>query len=180
MDKNISFLLGYEQDQNTRTVNDYLRFNENDWEDQHDVIQMAFPTKTQSKFHPNQPFLSADFDINALDADQKQRCKATVSLLLHSYLKSLSVSFLINHDLVDIHFGPFSTGRPYWTLPRDHNTLRLTRVLECLGIFEMTNIQSALYDFLVYTVIPCYSEGIDSYTLAHWVAAKDNKLHLLR
>ena len=180
MQQNISFLLGITPDPNGRAIDQYLAFRDDEWEGQHDIIQMAFPNKTQSKFHPNQPFLPASFDIAGLSDAQRQQCRATIILLLQSYLKSLSVDFTINGGKVDIHFGPFSTPRPYWTLPRDHNTLRLTRILECLAIFDILDVRNALYDFLVYTVIPGYGDGIGAYTLAFWVAAKENKLHLLR
>jgi hypothetical protein len=177
MDKNISFLLGLELDDNGRSVQQYLNFDVNDWEFQHDVIQMAFPTKTQSQFHPTQPFLSADFDLAALTDDQRQRVRATISLLLYSYMKSLNVEFLINHDRVSLDL---THSYPAWADSNDHNTIRLTRVLECLGIFEMYNIRDALFDFLMYRIAAVFHNRVKTKTVAFWVAAKDNKLEKLR
>lgn len=177
MDKNIAFLIGVELDENGRSVQQYLHFEDHEWEFQHDVIQMAFPTKTQSRFHPNQPFLPATFDISGLTDDQRQRCKATISLLLHGYLKSLNVEFLINHDKITL-ISKFD--HPDWAATVDHNTLRLTRILECLGIFDMHNIQRALCDFLVYDIAIKNCSRINAKTVAFWVAARENKLHLLR
>lgn len=177
MDKNITFLLGTAPDDNGRVIQQYLNFNDYEWESQHDVIQMAFPTRTQSKFHPNQPFLSSDFDIEALTDDERQRVRATVSLLLHSYMQSLGVEFLINRNLVTF---TSKTQFPTWAATSDHNTLRLSRILECLGIFNMDYIQSALYDFLVYQIVPNNNGRINAKTVAFWSAAKENKLHLLR
>lgn len=179
MQKNIAFLLGHEPDANGLTVNQYLHFHGVDWEQQHDVIQMAFPTKTQSKFHPEQPFLPAEFDMFDLEEDEQQRLKATISLLLHSYLKSLEVEFLINHDNVSITMKPLGVA-PYWANSRDHNTLRLSRILECLDIFEMRNIQKALFEFLVYDIGVTYYNDINAKTVAYWVAARENRLRRIR
>lgn len=177
--KNIEFLLGASPDLHGRTVGEYRQFTPTEWESQHDVIQMAFPTKTQSRFHPGQPFLPADFDPYAhIPAADYQRCKATISLLLHSYLKSLGVEFLINHGHVTLSIEMGSN--PYWLNSTDHNTLRLTRILECLGIFGMVDIQIALHDYLVFELSPAFCETISAKTVAFWVAAKENKLHLLR
>ena len=178
MHPNIAFLLGAAPDPYGRTLQDYLAFSEEDWEAQHDVIQMAFPTMTQSKFHPNQPFLSADFSIADLTTDAYQRCRAAISLLLHSYLKSLRVEFLVNHNVPS--FVLRGGSYLYWADSRNHNTLRLTRILECLGIFGMTNIQHGLHNFLVYEIAAQSTESISAKTVAFWVAAKENNLHLLR
>lgn len=177
MNPNIYFLTGTAPDSNGRTLQQYLAFDDNDWEFQHDVIQMAFPTKTQSKFHPDQPFLPADFNVEDLSNDEYQRSRAAISLLLHGYLKSLGVEFLINHTLVTLSC---KSQYPHWADSNDHNTLRLTRILECLGIFGMVYSQTALHDFLVYEIAPDNSDRINTKTVAFWVAAKENKLHLLR
>lgn len=176
MEKNVAFLLGLEPDPNGRTVQQYLAFDDNDWEFQHDVIQLAFPTKTQSQFHPHQRFLPTYFKVEDLTDDEAQRCRATISLLLHSYLKSLGVEFLINQTRISI---TAKHKYPDWAASCDHNTLRLTRILECLGIFGMVDIQTALHDFLVYDIAPKNSDRISTKTVAFWVAAKENKLHLL-
>lgn len=176
MTSNIMFLLNLEPDPNGRTVHEYLHFEDHEWEEQHDVIQMAFPTKTRSKFHPDQPYIPADFDFATLSDDHRQRIRATISLLLHSYMRSLGVEFLINRDRIT-----FTTNvdAPYWAESRDHNTLRLTRILECLGIFGLTEIQTALHDFLVYNIAVRQNGRINAKTVAYWVAARENKLNLL-
>ena len=175
---NIAFLLGAAPDPYGRTLQDYRAFSAEDWEAQHDVIQMAFPTKTQSKFHPNQPFLPADFSIADMTPDAYQRCRAAISLLLHSYLNSLRVEFLINHDVPS--FRLLGGSYLYWADSRNHNTLRLTRILDCLGIFGLTIIQQGLHDFLVYEIAAQSTGSISAETVAFWVAAKENNLHLLR
>ncbi len=172
---NIAFLIGQLPDPYGRSLDDYLRFSDSDWEAQHDVIQMAFPTKTQSKFHPDQPFLPANFDMYA---EVHHLCCETISTLLHQYLKSLGVDFSKNQYGATFELRPGVD--PYWADSRDHNTLRLTRILECLGIFRMNYIKDDLYNFLVYKVAPKYSDRINAATVAFWVAAKENKLHLLR
>lgn len=176
MDQNIAFLLGTEADPFGRKVEDYLTFSGVDWERYHDVIQMAFPTRTQSKFHPNQPFISAGFDVNDLSEKDRNYCRSTISLLLHSYMKSLNVEFLIIKD-PEFNISVPVSSLP-WATSRDHNTLRLTRILDCLGVFGMTAIQNALFEFLVYNIAK-NSRDISGTTVAFWVAAKENKLDLL-
>ena len=177
MSTNIEFLLGQASDGNGRLISEYLQFSPERWEECHDHMQWAFPTHTQSAYNPSAATIPLTFELSSLSDDELQRCRATISLLLHSYMRSLSVEFLINHTLITFEA---KSQYPDWASSRDHNTLRMTRVLECLGIFDMTAIQSALGDWLVYTISVKHHAHISAKTVAYWVAAKDNKLHLLR
>lgn len=179
METNIAFLLAQACDGNGRMVADYFNFTEERWEDCHDHMQWAFPTHTKSAYNPRAATIPLDFELSSLTDDELQRCRATISLLLRSYTQSLGVEFLINHTLVTFTLLP-RIQYPAWASSRDHNVLRMTRVLECLGIFGMTNIQTALHDFLVYEIAPTYFETINAKTVAYWVAAKEGKLHLMR
>ena len=187
MEKNIAFLLGLEPDNNGRMVADYLNFSDRDWEEQHDVIQMAFPTKTRSKFHPNQPFLSEDYSVLRFTGDEYVRVKEVITLLLKSYLKSLGIVLTEMTVPVEGVAYPFqkelvlftcSTPHFVWANSNDHNTLRLTRILDSLAILGLHKIQGELFSFLVYKVAVDYSHAINSKTVAFWVAARENKLHL--
>jgi hypothetical protein len=174
----IAFLKAQGCDQSGRMVADYLNFTPERWEECHDHMQWAFPTRTKSAFNPNAPVIPEDFAFNG-DSEVVK----TLTLLLVQYLSSLGIG--CSHDPVMGYTFTYSAAwergeRPYWAHSRDHNMLRITRVLECLGIFGMIELQEDLHDFFVYTIAPTFSDTINAKTVAFWVAAKENKLHRLR
>ncbi len=169
----IAFLKAQGCDQSGRMVADYLNWPAPMWEACHDHMQWAFPTRNPSAFNPNAPLIPADF---VFDGDPD--VKATIGLLFLGYLDSLHLEF--KGGVVNWEDGAEPEGTPFWMDSRDHNTLRMTRVLECLGIFGLTQHQEALYNFLVFTVAKCYFHTLNAKTVAFWVAAKENKLHLVR
>ena len=171
----IAFLLGQGTDQSGRTLADYRAFDAAKWEDCHDHMQWAFPTRTRSAYNRSAPTIPNTFKFDGNDA-----IKTNITDLLKQYLASLGVRmhFYPENGWV-IEWEP-GTPNPYWVYSQDHNTLRMTRVLECLGIFGLKNLQTALFEFLVYSVATQFSPRINGKTVAFWVAAKENRLDYLR
>lgn len=174
----IAFLKGEGPDAKGRMLADYLAFSTERWEECHDHMQWAFPTNTRSAFNPNAPVIPDDFEF---DGDPEVRA-ALRSLVMH-YFNSLGI-----RTVEDPIFGysfkfPDSWGEevvPYWASSFDHNMLRITRVIESLGIFGMKDLQEAVFHLFAIRFASMFYETITAKTVAFWVAAKENKLHLLR
>lgn len=179
----LDFLKGTGPDAKGRYFRDYILFSPEKWEDCHDHMQWAFPTSTASAYNPNAPLVPKDFTFtDTRNSTTGMTVKEAIRLLLKRYLQSVGIKMY--NDLDDRGFSigidPDPPFHNPWLAPRNHNLLRMTRVLECLGLFGMKAEQNELYDFLVYEVAYNYPGLITSDTIAFWSAAKDNKLHLLR
>lgn len=186
----VEFLCGRAPDFKGRWVSEYATWDNDKWEECHDHMQWAFPTRTASAYNPNAPLVPADYQFvldtyhPALDAIGVQ---STILILLRHYLASVGVAF---SDTIDIKTGYYKLfwaekNATYcdfndWSIDGNHNLLRMTRVLECLGIFGLDHAKEELYNFLVYTVAADKTNMLSAKTVAFWSAARDNKLHLLR
>ena len=174
----INFLLGVGVDGRGRTLADYKAFNSFMWEECHDHIQWAFPTKTPSAYNPNAPVIPDDF---VFDGDY--RVKQAILDLMTEYMKSLHITIApadSGRNFVKFIYEPETEYQLHWVNWRDHNMKRLTRLIECLGIFDLKEVQRDLFEFLVYEIAVRYRPRLSSVTVAYWVAAWENKGHLLR
>lgn len=173
----IEFLQGEGTDSKGRTFQDYVEFSPEQWEDCHDHMQWAFPTRTVSAYNPNAPAVPEDYIFQ-----YEQEVQSSIFHLLERYLDSLNINIEMDR-VIGCSIGWKADEDDYvlnpWVGPRNHNMLRMTRVLEALGIFEMEDAQEALFNFLIYDIAVNHSD-ISATTVAFWVAAKENKLHLLR
>lgn len=181
----IAFLRGLGPDANGRMLAEYLAWSPEKWESCHDHMQWAFPTCTKSAFNPNAPIVPDDFVFYG-----ESDVVPNLEVLVTQYLNSLGIVMSYDEVIGYTFTYPSTWGdmnrlgtiefMPYWAHSGDHNMLRITRVLESLGIFGMTELQTAVHDFFVYTIAPSFGAYINAKTVAFWVAAKENKLHLLR
>lgn len=168
----VAFLLGEAPDHKGRMVGEYANFTKEEWETQHDVIQWAFPTRTQSAFNKDAPLLpDGEFDCPVL-------ARQNLLVLLKRYLESLniiSMTSLSPNHLLDYHY--LNSHLYYnWVRRGNHNYRRLTRVLESLGCFELDPFRDDLASFLVFDFAMQFSREIGAETVVYWVAAWQNKL----
>lgn len=171
----INFLIGTGHDGRGRTLADYMAFDAAKWEACHDHIQWAFPTKTKSAYNPNAPVVPEDFTF-----EPDYRVKQAILDLMVNYFKSLGItiqSATNGRNFVSfVHDG----DTDFWIVSADHNMKRLTRLIECLGIFDMEAIQRDLVEFLLYDFAMEYEACIPHSTVVYWLAAWENKQHLLK
>lgn len=172
----IAFLAGQAPDHRGRTIDDYKAFRDTDWEAQHDIIQWAFPTKTVSQYNANAPVVPEDytfeFDLTVMN---------NILVLMENYLKSLGIhstdaDYTSGNILKFIH----RPSKDAWIHRNNHNYKRLTRLIECLGIFGLEAFQKDLAEYLIFDFAVNWSRAIDAETVVYWVAAWENKRHLLR
>lgn len=172
----IAFLIGEGTDQSGRVLSDYFGFDAAKWEDCHDHMQWAFPTRTKSMYNAKAPTVPDDFKF-----DGNAEVTASISELLDRYLASLGVKRAHSEDgTLAFLWIPSRPEEFVWVNKGNHNMLRMTRVLECLNIFGMTAERDALYNMLMYDIAAECPTYFDARTLVFWVAAKENKLHLVR
>ena len=173
----IAFLIGEGVDQSGRNIADYWNFDAAKWEQCHDHMQWAFPTRTKSAFNAGAPIVPDDYKF-----DGNGEVIAALTELLNRYLKSLGIVRTRREydNALTFVWCPNEPQHFHWVRKGDHNMLRMTRVMECLTIFGMLEERDALYDELVFGIAAESPLVFDAKTLVFWAAAKENKLHLVR
>jgi hypothetical protein len=163
----INFLNEKAPDNQGRYLSNYYKFTPFEWEAYHDVIQWAFPTKTESRYNSDAPIIPDDFNYTA----DNQR---TILLLLSGYLESIGLRILGDNSKLFFDYMDNFYRYSSWIHKSNHNYKRLTRVIECLGLFGLKDEQNALVDFLLYDLAIKYRDDISADTVVYWVATWQN------
>ena len=166
----LDFLSGLETDTKGRYVSDYKVFDV-EWEYNHDVIQWAFPTRTVSEYNPTAPILPEVFHFTA---EHQQ----TIITLMASYLASLGIDTFYAGKVLSFDYSSDTHFR--WLHQYNHNYKRLTRLIECLGLFQLKTEQTALAEFLIYNLAIKFSKDISTDTVVYWLATWQNARHKLQ
>lgn len=120
-------------------------------EETHDYIQWIFPTNIPSQFNPDAPILT-DEDIKVLRANP----------LFHSRVRGVygrMMSF-------------FSTVN--WSI-RNHNMLRVTRILTSLRLMGFESLSEDMYEFLL---VMTAGHKIDKSVLTYWSTAMKTPVYI--
>lgn len=120
----IAFLNGTGTDAKGRTVEEYLAFTNEKWEECHDHIQWAFPSHIPSNFNPNAPIVDME-EFAELIADDED-ASGNVWQLMEAYLTSLGFSQVRGQ-----WYAP-SPEDAYWLTPHNHNYQRISRMLNLM------------------------------------------------
>ena len=118
--------------------------DDNDFlEAQHDYIQWVFPLSEPSKFNPDAPLISQEF-LSRLD-EVKPKMLLMYNRMLEFYglaYRENGPEYSQNEQLVAI--------RPLtWLDPKNHNVLRLTRIMTSLSLVGLTSHAIGLQEFLL-------------------------------
>lgn len=170
----LDFLSGTGLDQNGRTIADYIRFEPEDWEGCHDVIQWAFPTRTVSHYNGHAPILPETFNPTT------EQCM-NVEHLFRLYLDAMGIAVgpgWTHYQMLS--FKVRSIAQSEWIRIGDHNYKRFSRIIECLKAFGLEKHAEDFHDFLVFDFAVQYSDNVDAKTVAFWTATWQDKHHLLR
>jgi len=120
----IEFLKGTGVDEKDRTLYDVISLSDAQLEYSHDIIQWLFPLNVRSQYNRSAPVLTED-DIKEMQTDEARR----------GIIKAFE------------RFTKFYDN-PQWLTPGNHNYLRLTRILKCLGLAGLEKEKSALKNAL--------------------------------
>lgn len=117
------FYMGHGTDGKGRTLEVVLAFSDEDMEEVHDYIQWLFPLPEPSKAQPRTPVMT-EADLELFRTDEAIRAN-----VLRSF-----------NRWVD-----FMEGTTHWLRPRDHNHLRITRIIRFLTLIGMGEEAELIY-----------------------------------
>ena len=150
------------------TYNDILTtWDFEKFESVHDYIQWLFPLDKPSFAQPQSPVLTQD-EIAHFNSNVKlqNRLLQSFDLMLYFY------GFELNEtNGVEITRGVNWEARSkQWLMPKNHNFLRITRILKSLMLLGLTEYAKAFYEALgvVYVVYQDAYEIIGNRTLGFW------------
>lgn len=133
----IDFLRGDSKDVYGRFIDNILNKNHNIlWlELTHNYIQWLFPLKEKSNAAYSVPLTDEMVEIISNDNDILTNIKKAFAMMLHFY------GFHLDKDTDEISIlKSKSWMMMHWLNPYNHNFLRITRILSCLCICEMSNL----------------------------------------
>ena len=128
-----------------RAFHEYLQADDVFWENCHDHIQVAFPLPEPSAKQPHAPVATQD-DFNAIATTPE--LKMRVLMMLGRYLQFLDRTF-------------------QWRRAKDHNHLRITRVIRCLGF---CGLNDEAFEFCEY-VKSVVGKTVGKQTIWYWEEA---------
>lgn len=158
----LAFTEGRAPDHMGRTIEDYLKFDADEWERCHNHVQWAFPSDQASAYNPYAPVIDISEYSNKLTAEGFRN----IDSLLVNFMASLGINYYPEHGL----FYP-DTDSPRWNswvTPMNHNYLRLTRVLNLLSYLNPEAANHLLFTLLHY-VAP--SPNVNKETVIFWSKA---------
>jgi hypothetical protein len=110
----LSFLEGRGTDGAGRRIEETLGFDDDYLERRHDFIQWLFPLSERSQAQPQSPILTAE-EITAIRGSSVARA---------------------NLDRAVSMMAGFYRRKDHWLRPRDHNHLRITRIISSLALLR--------------------------------------------
>ena len=134
-------------------------------ESNHDYIQWLFPSFARSNANPGAPILDAETAAQ-LRRDQplRRQLRRSFDVMLHFH----GLQSRIAGQTVVVERGQkFKERAEVWLLPRNHNFLRLTRILKCLTILSAGALSRALLDSLEEIVLD-HPGIVSERTLRYW------------
>lgn len=161
----IAFYTGTGKDNRGRTFDDVLAFSMDDLEFVHDYIQWLFPLFERSGANPAAPILD-DRSAAAFRRDPQLRrsVRRAVATMLAFYGLQLSQGPGV---IVIRPASSFAERSANWLTPRNHNFLRLTRILKCLSILHAGTLARALLACLL-DIDVAHPGVISDRTIEYW------------
>jgi hypothetical protein len=149
MSKLTEFLINGGLDHAGRSLENILEYSDSSLEKSHDIIQWCFPSTEPSNFSDDAPVLTQeDIEILRNDANLKIFVK-TFLRILDRWLKFYGMQRIIGNNSVSIESSFESElRRPVFLKPKNHNFLRLTRMLKSLKHFGFNAEAVALFTHL--------------------------------
>lgn len=137
-----------ERDYLGRTLLDILLMDDASMESRHDYIQVLFPTTQRSRSVPNAPLLS-DAMLNDILLNKPHVLMRIQEGLYLSFSRMLRFYGLaIEGANTAMPFVLETTHIARWRAPRDHNALRISRIISCLRLFNLDSLADAFKMYL--------------------------------
>lgn len=143
----VQFYLGLSPDAHGRKIEDIWQWAHDRLEYTHDYIQWLFPMVEKSNFNRNAPTLNpATIETFRKTPELKQRLHRSLLLMLDFY--GLKLEAKPPQSIKIIRGENYQQRKKNWVDWRDHNYLRLTRILTSLRLLGLENEAKALFQCL--------------------------------
>ena len=165
----IEFYSGRSTDSEGRWLRDIRGWGFDRLESVHDYIQWLFPLRVRSQFNPDAPLLD-ETTINRFLGDEalRRELRASFEQMLAFYGFALSEE----KGLPTVETGPdWEARQRQWLYFGDHNLLRITRILTCLGTLGLADDAQAFLAALERVCADDPGVVVGERTLGFWRAA---------
>lgn len=150
----ISFMEGEGTDHKGRIYQDTLSWSDVDLEQCHDQVQWIFPLHEDSRMARVWPVITKE---TAKAGRDNEKVLANLRAAKDRFEKFLCIGE--NEDF---------TRQNLWCRPRNHNLLRITRIIRSLRLFGLEEEAKSFYDKATEAGNRC---GIDDITRGYWLKA---------
>lgn len=165
----VAFYLGDRSDSEGRMIEDMWLWDYRKLEYTHDYIQWLFPLKQKSGFNRNAPVLNEQI-IQAFNTNEQLRMRLLKSLKLMLGFYGLQCNEAGSADIEITKSDEYPERKTNWINLRNHNYLRLTRILTSLKLLGLGKYALALYKCLE-QIYSEESKSIGSETYSYWKKA---------
>jgi len=157
-----------------RKIEDIWKYNDDELEGYHTYIQWLFPLTEPSGINFAAPILDAEVISQFRKSSELQdRLMKSFKLMLKFY------GFEINESGINIKIvksGDFSNKKNNWISHRNHNYLRITRILTCLRLLGLEKYSNAFFTCLE-QVYAEESYEIGEVTIDYWKKSQIPSIH---
>lgn len=143
----ILFYLGLSPDHQGRKINQIWQWDYPQLEYTHDYIQWLFPLVEQSRFNRSAPTLTPEV-IQTFRASEELKINLLKSLALMLDFYGLKLVTYPSSQIEIAKSNHYLERKKEWINPRNHNYLRLTRILTCLKLLGLESYRQALFKCL--------------------------------
>lgn len=154
-----------------RTVLDMIAMTDGQLEASHDVIQWLFPLHEESNFNPECPIVDKESAkvLRSNPEAQKRMYEA-----LYRFMRFLGFDYqlppLSGGEGKFVHDPLGDKNRKNWRIPRNHNHLRITRVIRSLRLFGLEEEAQRFFDAV-------YQSARTQPSIGTWLCKKTRLKH---
>ena len=142
----LEFFRHEKPDSSGRMLRDILAWDDDELEYTHDYIQWLFPNVDPSMFNPDAPTLTRE-TIAAFSKDSSLRNQLAINFDRMARFYGFDVTHADEHSTV-VPAANFNEQTANWLHARNHNLLRITRILKCLTILGQPELARAFFNAL--------------------------------
>lgn len=143
----VAFYLSQRPDSRGRRIEEIWLWDYQRLEDTHDYIQWLFPLEQKSRFNPAAPVLNKAA-IQSFRTNEQLRIRLRQSLEVMLRFYGLQFHESGSTDIEISQSDEYQERKKVWLNPRNHNYLRLTRILTSLKLLGLENHAQALFKCL--------------------------------
>lgn len=140
----VDFYLGFVTDHADRDVEAVLNLDDHDLETQHDYIQWLFPLDEPSGAVPGSPVID-DNQVGVFRSNHMLQARVLEAFDRMLEFYGLARLRDTGDTLAIVRLKSFPQRRRQWLTPRNHNLLRITRILKSLCLLGLESQAKAFF-----------------------------------